>query len=129
MSDFSVIPMSFKMGNQNCTSRFHNLSYCTPILMWDTSMSLWWNSLIIYIQIFLLKEGHNFNPFSCLIFQSFRMGTQTYTSRFRNLSNWTPILMWDTSMSLWWNSPIIYIQIFLLKEGLNFNPFSCLIFP
>jgi len=51
------------------TSRFHNLSYWTQILMWDTSMSLWWNSLMTCIQTFLLRGGHNFDLFSCLIYQ------------------------------------------------------------
>jgi len=49
MSDFSVFPMAFRMVTQNCSSRFHNLSYRIPIFMWDTSMSLWLNSLIFCI--------------------------------------------------------------------------------
>jgi len=42
MFDFTVLPMAFRMGPHNCTSVIHNLSYWIPILMWDTSMSLWW---------------------------------------------------------------------------------------
>jgi len=59
------------------------------------------------------------------------------TSRFHNLSNGIPILTWDTSMNLWLNSLMslwlnylmVFTKIFLLKEGQNFTPFSCSIFP
>jgi len=52
--------MDFRIGTKNWTSKFHNLIYWLPILKWDTSMNSWLNSLIIYIKIFLLKEGPNF---------------------------------------------------------------------
>jgi len=68
MLDFSVFPMAFRTGAQNCTSTIHNLSYMVPIFKWDTSMNLWLNSLIFYIKILLFNEGQNFNPFSYLIF-------------------------------------------------------------
>jgi len=42
-------------------------------------MSLWWNFLMFYIQIFLFNEGPNFNPFSCSIFPYFQ-----------SLSEWDP---------------------------------------
>jgi len=130
--DISVFPLVFRMGTQKWTSSSHNLGKWIPILKWYTSMNLWWNTTIIYIQIFLIYKGQNFNPFSCSIFpyfQCFRMGTQKWTSNFHNLGKWIPILKWDTSMNLWCNSLIIYIQIFSLFEGQKFNPFSCPIFP
>jgi len=43
-----------------------------PDFDWHTSMNLWLNSLIFYIQIFLFKDGQNFNPFSCSIFPFFQ---------------------------------------------------------
>jgi len=64
----SVFLKALRMETQNRTSAIHNFSYWIPILMWDTSMSLWLNSLIFYIQIFIIGEGHNFNPFSSFIF-------------------------------------------------------------
>jgi len=39
----------------------------------------------------------------------FRMGAQNRTSNFYNLGNWTPILNWHTSMSLWFNYLEFYI--------------------
>jgi len=39
-----------------------------------------------------------------LLSNGFQKGTQNCTSRFHNLSNWTPILKCDTSISLWLNS-------------------------
>jgi len=36
MFDFSVFPIAFRMGAQVWSSKFHNLSYWTPILKWDT---------------------------------------------------------------------------------------------
>jgi len=54
--------------------------------------------------------------------------TQKLAFKFHNLGNWIPILKWDTSMSLWLNSLIYYIKMYLFKEGLNFYPFSCSIF-
>jgi len=56
------------MGTQNCTSKFHNLTYTIPILKWDAFMNMWIISLTYYIKSFLLREGQNFNPFTCLIF-------------------------------------------------------------
>jgi len=132
-SIFSLFPMGFRNETQNWTSRFHNLSNFIQILKFDTSMSLWMNSLIIYIQIYVFGEGHNFDPFSCSIFPYFQWVSEwepkNCTSRFQNLSNFIPILKFDTSLSLWMNSLIIYIQIYLLGEGHNFDPFSCSIFP
>jgi len=123
MFDFSVIPMVFRMGTHNCTSRFRNLSYRIPILKWDTSMNLWLNFLIIFIKVYLLNEGKKFNPFSCsilsVISMVFRMGTQNCTSRFHNLGYCIPILKWDTSMNLWVNSLLFYIKCFLFKAGQN----------
>jgi len=72
MFDFSVFPMGFRMRPQNCTSRFHNFSYRSPILKWDTSMSLWGNSLMVYIKMLLLNGGPIFNPFSCSIYPYFQ---------------------------------------------------------
>jgi len=46
MFDFSVFPMVFRMGTQNCPSKYRNLSLWKPILTWDTSMNLWLNSQI-----------------------------------------------------------------------------------
>jgi len=48
------------------------------------------------------------------------MGTQKWTSNFHNLGKWIPILKWDASINLLWNSLIICIQIFLTYEGQNF---------
>jgi len=53
----------------------------------------------------------------------FKMGTKNCTSLIHNLSNWIPILMWDTSIILWLNSLIIYMNLFFFKEGQNFTPF------
>jgi len=64
MFEFYLIPMGFRMGTQNCTSKFHSLSNWIPIYTWDTSMNLWLNSLLFYIQIFILKGGPSFDPFS-----------------------------------------------------------------
>jgi len=92
------------MGTQNNTSRFHNLSNFIPIFKFDTFMSLWMNSLIIYIQIYVLGEAHNFNPSSCSIFPYFQWVSEwepnNCTSRFHNSGNFIPILKCDTSMSL-----------------------------
>jgi len=57
-----------RIGPQNCTSKFHILSYCVPIHKWDTSMNLWRNYQIIYVKKYLLGDGLNFSPFSCSIF-------------------------------------------------------------
>jgi len=58
----------------------------------------------------------------------FGMGTQNSTSKFHNLGNLIPILEIDTSLNLWLNSLMIYTKMYLLKEGLHFNPFSCSVF-
>jgi len=132
MFDFSVIPMAFRMGTQNCTSRFHKFSNLIPISTWDTSMNLWLNSLIIHIQIIIFNEGQNCNQFSCsisVISMAVRMGTQNCTSRFHNFSYWSPILTCHTSMSLFLNSLTFYTKSLLFDEGQNFNPFPCSIFP
>jgi len=42
-------------------------------------MNLWFDSIIIYIKIYFLSEGQNFNSFSSSIFPSLRMGTQNST--------------------------------------------------
>jgi len=60
--------MAFRIKTQTCSSKFHNLSYLNPICKWDTYMSLWLKTLILYIKSFLFDEGQNFNPFTCLIF-------------------------------------------------------------
>jgi len=70
MFDFSVFPMAFSIGSQNCTVKYQNMCNWIPILTRDTSMNSWWNYLIICIKVLLLKEGHNFNPFSCSIFRN-----------------------------------------------------------
>jgi len=59
----------------------------------------------------------------------FGIGTQNSTSKFHNLGNWIPILEIDTSMSLLLNSLMVYTKAYLLKEGQNFTPLSCSIFP
>jgi len=87
MLDFSVIPMGFSIGTQNCSSRFHNLSFWFPILMWDTSMSLWWNSLMFYIQIFLLKEGHILNPSGTVINWQISRGPRAISISFESGPN------------------------------------------
>jgi len=95
-------------------------------------MSLWLNSLTNYIRFVIFYEGQNFKPFSCLIFpylNGFQNMIQNGTSRFHNFRCWTPILKCDTSMSLWLNSLICYIKIFIFYEDQNFNPFSYSIFP
>jgi len=108
------ISVLFQTGTQKLTSSFHNLCYWNPILKKDASMCLWINFLIFYIIICLLKEGQNFNPSSCSVFPKvFRIGTQNCTSKFHNLSCCKPILTWDTSMNLWFNFLIFYIQTFL----------------
>jgi len=60
------------MQAQNCTSRFNNLGNWISIWTGDTSMSLWWNSLMVYAQIFLFKKALIFNHFSCPIFRKFQ---------------------------------------------------------
>jgi len=72
MFDFSVFPMVFGKGTQNSTSKFHNFANWIPILEVDNSMSLWSNSLMVYIKIFVLKEGRNFTLLSCSIFPYFQ---------------------------------------------------------
>jgi len=72
MLDFSVFPMVFGIGTQNLTSKLHNFANWIPILEVDTSMTLWLNSLMIYIKIFVLEEGRNFTPFTCSIFPYFQ---------------------------------------------------------
>jgi len=70
------------MGPQNCISRFHNFSYCSPILMSDTSMSLWLNSLIFCIKTFYLREDQNFSLSSSNIFFSISDGDLVYCEIF-----------------------------------------------
>jgi len=118
MFDFSVFPKAFRMRTQIWISNFHNLGKWVPILKWDTSMNSWWNSLIICIQIFLLYEGQNFNPFSCSIFPYFQSLSEWEpkkgTFNFHNLGKWILILKWDTSMNLWWN---INVRFFRTSNG------------
>jgi len=100
--------------------------------MWDTSMSLWFNSLNFYIKIYLLGDGWNFNTFSCSIFPYYQWGPKWEpkigASRSHNLSYCIPIYKWDTSLNLRLNSLMIYIKIYLLGDGWNFSPFPCSIF-
>jgi len=128
MFGFSVFSWGPGWEPKICTSRFHNYSYGIPIYKWDTSLNLWLNSLTFYIQIYFLGEGRKFNPFSYSIFPNFQWGPEwapkICTSRFHNLSYWTPIYKWDTSLNLWMNSLIFCIKIYLESEGRNFNPFS-----
>jgi len=49
MLNFSVFAMAFGMVPPKLHFICHNFSYWIPILTWDTSMSLWLNSLIFYI--------------------------------------------------------------------------------
>jgi len=72
MFDFFLFPMVFGMGTQNCTSKFHNLSFWTPILKCDTFMSFELNYLMFCIEIFPFREVQNFDPFSCSIFSYFQ---------------------------------------------------------
>jgi len=60
--------MVFRMGTQNCTSKFHNLGSLISIFKRVTFTSLWLNSLIFYIKICLLNESQNFNPFHVRLF-------------------------------------------------------------
>jgi len=53
MFEFYLIPMAFRMRTENFTSKFHNLGNWIPIYTWDTSINLWMNFLLFYIQIFL----------------------------------------------------------------------------
>jgi len=125
---FFRISNGFQKGTQN----YHNFANWIPILEGDTFMSLWLNSLMVYIKHFLLKKCQNFTPFHVRFFRisnGFQKGTQNCASKFHNLSNSIPILTWDTSKNLWLNSLTICIQIIRLIEGPNFDPFSCLIFP
>jgi len=62
MFDFSV----FLMGPQNSNSRFHNLSYCIPVLTWDTSMNFLCNSLQFYTNITYLVKALNFVYIFCV---------------------------------------------------------------
>jgi len=118
------------MGTQNCTSKLHNLSCWIPILKCDTSTSLWLDSLIFCIKLLLLKEGQIFYPFSCSNFPSIQ-GLLEWEPKTALLEPITlsPILKCDTSINLWMNFLITCIQILLVNEGRNFDPFSCSIFP
>jgi len=131
MFHFFKFPMTFRMRPRICTSRFYNLSNWIPIKTWDTSMNLYLKSLINYIKIFVLSAVQIFNPFSCSDFSFFQWLSEwePKTAHPDDLSNWIPILSWDTSMNLWLNSLIFYIEILLIKEDPNFDPFLCSGFP
>jgi len=49
-------------------------------LMWDTSMSLWLNSLIIYIKTYHLNKGQNFDPLLKGIFECITLENLTTNS-------------------------------------------------
>jgi len=100
--------------------------------MWDTSIGLGLNFLIIYIQDLLFSVVQNFNPFSCWILSYFHWVSEWVPKpallKLHILTYWIPIWMWDTSISLWVHSLIIYIQDLFLSEVQNCNLFRLLNF-
>jgi len=93
--------MALRMGTQNRTSIFHNLGGLIPILRCYTSKNLWWNSLIICIQIFYLNEGQKFDPFHVRFFQYFQwLSEWEQKSALLDAITWVVLLRFESVISL-----------------------------